>query len=549
MAADSISSQRRISRLLVIVGVVVAVCVPLGIAGHQALSGASEPSSQGLASTAATTPWGKLLALSTDLGPSNVRSIDVVVTLSSGNPPVELQRWAKERRLLLTWYPGEQFAVLSGAPAKIGSAFEVRVDSYRSRTGLSFYSAVRQPGVPKALVGEVNGIGRISNYGQPTTAFHPSDFVPDGGLTPAGLLEAYQATPLAERGFQGQGETVVFIEYTPLSLTDLKTFSQKFGLPPFPLQIVGGIPATPQSELGEADMDIETVHEIAPKAKLVYYNLTKAPGITNSSDFAVAIALSIADASRKFPGAVMSMSLQDCESNSNSTEINAMSSAASNAESTGSTLFASSGDAGGADCGSFSNDSLTTAKGVNIPAVTPNITGTGGTTLSVAANGAYLGETTWSSPMLSQGSGGGVSTIVARPSWQVGEGVGPGTMRLVPDVAADADPLTGNAIVISGTVQAGGGTSLSSPIWAGLTSLIDEFLKASGAPPLGFANPLFYKLANEKSLSPPPFHDVTVGGNVFYRAGPGYDQVTGVGTPNVAALAEDILAATKTGHS
>jgi len=546
----------RISRSLVIIGLVVAVCVPLGIAGHQELSGASASASVTSSPTAPTpvptAAWTKLLALSTDLGPAKTRSIDVMVTLKSGNRPVELEKWARARDLRLTWYSDERFAVLSGAPAEIGSAFGIRIDSYRSRTGLHFYSAVRQPGVPKALSSEVTGIGRISDYGQPTTAFQPRDFVPDGGLTPAGLLQAYQATPLAQRGFQGQGETVVFIEYTPLSLTDLKDFSQKFGLPPFDVQVVGGIPATPQSELGEADMDIETVHEIAPKAKLVYYNLTKAPGITNSSDFAVAIALSIAAASKEFPGAIMSMSLQDCESNAGSVEIQGMSSAAASAESTGSTLFASSGDAGGADCGSFSADSLTSAKGVNIPAVAPNITGTGGTTLSVAANGAYLGETTWSSPMLSQGSGGGVSTFVARPSWQVGVGVGAGgvpDMREVPDVSAEADPVTGNAIIISGTLQAGGGTSLSSPVWAGLTTLMDEFLKASGAPPIGFANPLFYRLANEKSLSPSPFHDVTVGGNDFYRAGPSYDPVTGVGTPDVAALAEDILAATKTGHS
>jgi kumamolisin len=299
-------------------------------------------------------------------------------------------------------------------------------------------------------------------------------------------------------------------------------------------------------------MDIETVHEIAPKAKLVYFNLAKAPGVTNSTDFNSAIALSIAAVGQQFPGAVVSMSLEGCELVSNLTEIDAISSAASADESTGSTLYASSADAGGADCGSFSADSLTSAKGVSIPAVAADVTGVGGTTLSVTTHGDYLGETTWSSPMLSQGSGGGVSTIVARPSWQAGRGVGTGgvpDMREVPDIAADADPVTGNAIVVSGVLQVGGGTSLSAPIMAGFTSLMDEFLRASGAPPLGFANPLFYKLANETNLSPPPFHDVTVGGNDYYRAGPGYDPVTGLGSPDVAALAEDILAATKSGSS
>jgi kumamolisin len=70
---------------------------------------------------------------------------------------------------------------------------------------------------------------------------------------------------------------------------------------------------------------------------------------------------------------------------------------------------------------------------------------------------------------------------------------------------------------------------------------MDEYLHAQGAQPIGFANPLIYRLAADSSLSPPPFHDVTVGGNVFYQAGTGYDPVTGVGSPNVAVLTQDIL--------
>jgi kumamolisin len=207
-------------------------------------------------------------------------------------------------------------------------------------------------------------------------------------------------------------------------------------------------------------------------------------------------------------------------------------------------VFASSGDTGGADCGNFGTDSLSSAEGVEIPAAAPNVTGVGGTSLSVTTDGGYVGETTWSLPMMSQGSGGGVSTIAARPSWQTGPGVGgPGIpdMREVPDVAADADPTTGTAYITDGQLQSGGGTSLATPIWAGFTVLIDQFLRSSGQSPIGFANPVFYRLAANTQLSPPPFHDVTVGGNVFYAAGQGYDPVTGLGSPDVAALAQYIL--------
>jgi kumamolisin len=90
-------------------------------------------------------------------------------------------------------------------------------------------------------------------------------------------------------------------------------------------------------------------------------------------------------------------------------------------------------------------------------------------------------------------------------------------------------------------VEAGNGTSLATPIWAGFTALMDEYLKSSGESPIGFANPIYYRLAADSSLSPSPFHDITIGGNVYYRAGAGFDPVTGLGSPDVAALAQDIL--------
>jgi kumamolisin len=313
---------------------------------------------------------------------------------------------------------------------------------------------------------------------------------------------------------------------------------------------VGGDASGGASESGEADMDIETVHEIAPQAKLVYFNVFSAPGVTNSTDDGAAMALSISAIAHEFPGAVISASLGLCERSQNSADMQALSSAAATEEATGGTVFASSGDTGGADCGNYGADSLTSAEGVQLPAAAPNITGVGGTTLSVTTNGDYAGETTWSMPMMSQGSGGGVSTIASRPSWQTGPGVGGSgipDMREVPDVGADADPVTGTAFITDGQLQSGGGTSLATPIWAGFTALIDQFLHNSGVSPVGFANPVFYKLAADTQLSPPPFHDVTVGGNVFYQAGPGYDAVTGLGSPDVAALAQYILNLDKSG--
>jgi kumamolisin len=76
-------------------------------------------------------------------------------------------------------------------------------------------------------------------------------------------------------------------------------------------------------------------------------------------------------------------------------------------------------------------------------------------------------------------------------------------------------------------------------VWAALTALMDQYLHSRGDRPVGFVNPLLYRLTRG-SPQFPPFHDVTVGGNDFYQAGPGYDMVTGIGTPDVWNLARDL---------
>jgi kumamolisin len=535
-----------------ILGLVIAATIPFGLVALRQTPSSAVTPRMGTPSRASgeAGSWASLLSLSTDLGSAKIRSIDFLVTLRTSERPVTLHSWARANGLVVTWYTGERFAVVSGSASSIGSALHVAVNSYRSRTGELFYATGRQPVVPAQLAADVSGIGRISNYARPETQFSAHDYVPDGGLTPSKLIQAYDGTPLTTRGMNGAGETVVFLETGPVTIADLNLFTQKFGLPQIQLQFVGGDIKGTAVESGEADMDVETVHEIAPQAHLVYYNTLVTPGLMNNSDFGSLIALSIAGASHQFPGAIFSISLGSCELQNNATDIQAINVAAASAEQSGSTLYASSGDTGGADCGSFGADSLSSAKGVELPAVAPNVTGVGGTSLSVTTNGDYLGETTWSMPMLSQGSGGGVSTIAARPSWQVGPGVGGQgipDMREVPDVSADADPVTGTAFVTGGQLQSGGGTSLATPIWAGFTALMDEYLHSQGAAAIGFANPVIYRLADDSKLSPSPFHDITVGGNVFYEAGPGYDPVTGVGSPNVAVLAQDILDIEKPG--
>lgn len=168
------------------------------------------------------------------------------------------------------------------------------------------------------------------------------------------------------------------------------------------------------------------------------------------------------------------------------------------------------------------------------------MTDVGGTTLSTDADGGWLAEQSWFDAPLSQGTGGGVSALFERPEWQQDLSVDRGAgQRLTPDIAAVADPFTGVKIVFNQQVVVGGGTSLAAPVWAGLTALMTQYLKQRGGREIGDLNPMLYRVAAGAPL--PAFRDITLGGNAVEVAQPGYDLVTGLGTPDVNNLVQNLL--------
>ncbi len=137
-----------------------------------------------------------------------------------------------------------------------------------------------------------------------------------------------------------------------------------------------------------------------------------------------------------------------------------------------------------------------------------------------------------------------MSALFERPDWQRDLNVEGGAgKRLTPDISAVADPFTGVQIVFNQQVIIGGGTSLAAPIWAGLTALMNQYVVDHGGSLIGDLNPILYTIAEGTPL--PAFRDVVLGGNAVANAGPGYDLVTGLGTPNVENLAQNILVTQK----
>jgi kumamolisin len=193
----------------------------------------------------------------------------------------------------------------------------------------------------------------------------------------------------------------------------------------------------------------------------------------------------------------------------------------------GVTVLASSGDSGSNNgCSSAGFKAL-------YPASDVNVTGIGGTTLSLSSTGTVINETAWSCTPESScikgvngGSGGGTSSYFDRPIWQVGPGVPSGTQRLTPDISLVGDPKTGVYVYVNGIGKRIGGTSAGAPLWNALTALINQNRSNLGRPPLGNLAARVYPLINTPNL-----RDITTGTNGAFQAGPGYDQVTGVGVP------------------
>ena len=195
-----------------------------------------------------------------------------------------------------------------------------------------------------------------------------------------------------------------------------------------------------------------------------------------------------------------------------------------------------------ANCGSSSVCSLGLVKFLNTPSCQLNDLTPTSPVACVPVG--YGGEQVWNEPQYGLATGGAPSRIFGTPWYQSGLGL---TARSTPDVSADAAASGGGYNYWSAVPSEAGwmdsvGTSFGSPIWSTIAALADQFAAEFHHGPIGFINPALYEIGENPWLSAAAFHDVTVGNNtvagstVGFSAGPGWDDATGWGTPNVANL-------------
>ena len=504
------------------------------------------------------------------------------------------------------------YIAVSGSGSAVQAAFGTTLRSYRTATGVQ-QAPASAVSVPTALAPAVLTVSGLTTSAAEPTSDMQFDALPgsapinvgtcseyDGqkaadelpraygstlawdlcGYEPAQLRSAYG---VAGSGLTGRGTTVAIVDdgSAPTLEQDLNTYSQTNGLPRLrpgqfaqnlPSDITASCPAQPAYE---ASLDVEAVHTTAPGANLLYVGADCA-----SANDDLDAELRIVDG--HLADIVSDSWHFGIEQQLPPDLITAFDRVMEQGAVEGIGFYFASGDNG--DWSSATPDH---APAVQYPGSDPWVTSVGGTSLAIDQQGRYEWETGWGTmftPLSADGSswaglpgtfaggsGGGVSTLFEQPAYQhnvVPKGLsapnGTGVpMRVIPDIAVDADPSTGMLIGLTVTLAAGapaqyvegraGGTSLATPLIAGIQA---DAQQAEGGTPLGFADPAIYERYDS-----PAFRDVTddpLGPNVpiamadeardpgtgattisadtfgldqSLAATRGYDDVTGVGTP------------------
>jgi kumamolisin len=426
-------------------------------------------------------------------------------------------------------HAGRRTVVLAGTVRHFSAAFAVQLynvvasgGSYRGRIG-----AIHLPGDLDGIVEAVLGLDD-----RPQAKPHFRIRQISGAINPrapATALVSYTPPHVASLygfpGGTGKGECVAIIELGGgFRAEDLLVYFKGLGVGS-PKVAAVSVDHAKNAFTGDANgpdaevmLDIEVVGSIAPAAQIAVYF---APN--TDAGFLNAVTTAIHDTNHK--PSVISISWGGAESTWTAQAMTAMDEAFQVAATMGITVCVASGDGGSSD------GIIDGADHVDFPASSPYALACGGTSLR-ATGSTITSEVVWNDGASGGASGGGVSSFFPTPTWQVGKRATQSggssialTTRGVPDVAGNADPETGYQVRIDGINMVIGGTSVVSPLWAGLIARINQL---TGSP-VGYINPMLYS-------KPQTLRDVISGNNGDFAAAKGWDACTGLGTPNGRAL-------------
>lgn len=499
-------------------------------------------------------------------------------------------RWLRQQGFSnITPARSRTWIAFSGSAAQVESAFHASIHQYVVN-GNIHYANTSEPSLPAAFRGVVLGITALNDFRPRPRVIvkhvHPNFTSEISGkhfLAPDDFATIYDIQGLYGSGVTGAGQSIVIVGQSDLSKDtnhgnqyDVVTFRAVSNLPQVSLRVIlvpgDQDPGIVTGDVDEANLDVEWAGAVARNASLIFVNSQNA--LFNALQYAVDQNLA----------PVISVSYGLCEAQLSSSDISTLTTLTQQANAQGQTVVASSGDSGPADC-DYSADpnnpvkSATHGYAVDMPASLPYVTGMGGTEYSEGDdtgatqywsgtnngnNGSalsYIPEMVWNDTATDgflAASGGGVSKVFSKPSWQTGAGVPADGQRDVPDLALNASAdhdgylICSQSSCVTGyrksdqTLTIIGGTSAAAPTFAGLVAMIVQKTN----DPQGNVNQYLYSLA---ASTPNAFHDITTGDNMVpctmgstdcpasgmigYSAGPGYDLTTGLGSVDAGALA------------
>jgi subtilase family serine protease len=481
----------------------------------------------------------------------------------------------------------------SGSSGQVEQAFATEMHTYNLR-GEQHIAPSTELSIPAALSSIVLSVGNLSDFRPHPMLLHPAqpEFTSSQSgavhFAPSDIKIAYDI-PSA---YTGLGQSIAIMGQSAILTSDITNFQSASGLankaPTMVLVPGTGSSAIYKGDESESDIDLEWSGAIATGANIVFVYVGSSFNYDVSDSIQYAVDQDIAP--------IISVSYGYCETQVSNTFYNAMELIGSQAATQGQTIVASSGDSGSTGCSGFTGLSAAQheALAVSYPASSAYVTAAGGTEITAANDVAgtppgywtaattadvltsaiqWIPEVAWNDDALGNGlssSGGGVSTLVPRPSWQAGTIAGQpipaGTKRLVPDIALYSSPnypgylfCSSDPSEVSGSCSNGfrdsnskyltvaGGTSFAAPIFAGMVALINQAKGYTSGQ--GLVNPTLYTLAASANYST-AFHDITSGNNNCtgssslcgspatggFAAGTGYDQVTGLGSVNLTNL-------------
>jgi subtilase family serine protease len=423
--------------------------------------------------------------------------------------------------------------VIRGSVSTVEKAFHVKIENYRNATeNRTYYAPDREPtadlpfplwhisglddySIPKPRLITKTAFAKAHGLNPDAVMIHATT---GSGPSASFLGSDMRAAYYGGTALTGAGQNLGLFEYAGTDLDDLATYYKSVGqtnnVPVTLLSTDGTSTSCLQSEGcddSEQTIDMTQALGMAPAlASLVVY--------IGSTDTAIISAMTTHS---PLPTTI------GCSWGWTPADPNTLDPYFKKMAAQGQTFFAASGDN---STWSSSNEAW--------PADDANVISVGGTDLITAsAAGPWRSETAWAN------SGGGISPdSIPTPSWQQLSGVinsgnqGSTTLRNGPDVAANAN-FTFYVCANQTTCASNqlGGTSFAAPMWAGYLALVNQQAAANGAPPVGFINPIIYA-QNVTASYAAAFHDVANGTSGSFSAGPGYDLVTGWGSPNGSGL-------------